>query len=109
MEGRSSFGVAENYRPSRRGRLAKVQIAKIPSLLRWAAGESGAGRWQPISQGTIHQEQEIPMNLNHETAQEFDVDALLALAEADEALSVEAVTPNRLNSKYALLQEPGNG
>ncbi|MFF3373662.1 hypothetical protein ACFYXF_12035 [Streptomyces sp. NPDC002680] len=48
------------------------------------------------------------MNLNHETAQDFDVDALLALAEADEALSVEAVTPNRLNSKYALLQEPGN-
>ncbi|MFH8494897.1 hypothetical protein [Streptomyces coeruleorubidus] len=49
------------------------------------------------------------MNLNHEIAQEFDVDALLALAEADEALSVEAVIPNRLNSKYALLQEPANG
>ncbi|GAA4320390.1 hypothetical protein GCM10023086_44690 [Streptomyces venetus] len=48
------------------------------------------------------------MNVNHETAQDFDIDSLLSLAEADEALSVEAVAPNRLNSKYALLQESGN-
>ncbi|MFF5535075.1 hypothetical protein ACFY71_21745 [Streptomyces cinerochromogenes] len=45
------------------------------------------------------------MNLNAETANDFDVDALLALTEVDEALTVEAVVPNRVNSKYALLQE----
>ncbi|MFJ9151268.1 hypothetical protein ACIRP7_25160 [Streptomyces sp. NPDC102270] len=48
------------------------------------------------------------MNLNAETPNDFDVDALLALAEVDEALSVEAIVPNRVNSKYALLQESAN-
>ncbi|MEU7019898.1 hypothetical protein ABZ990_04475 [Streptomyces sp. NPDC046203] len=48
------------------------------------------------------------MNINAEIANEFDVDALLALAEVDEALSVEAIVPNRSNSKYALLQDSSN-
>ncbi|MFF0017427.1 hypothetical protein [Streptomyces sp. NPDC005374] len=48
------------------------------------------------------------MNLNADSSNEFDVDALLALAEVDEALSVEAIVPNRINSKYALLQESAN-
>lgn len=45
------------------------------------------------------------MNLSADTAHTHDTDALLALAEADEDLTVEAVTPTRGNSKYALLQE----
>ncbi|MFJ8828185.1 hypothetical protein ACIREE_41520 [Streptomyces sp. NPDC102467] len=80
---------------------------ELRSVLRWMAGELRVGRGR-ISLDIIHQEQEIRMNVNHETAQDFDIDTLLSLAEADETLSVEAIAPNRLNSKYALLQESGN-
>ena len=46
------------------------------------------------------------MNINHEeSAQELDADKLAALAEADEATAVEPLTPKRVNSKYALLQD----
>ena len=46
------------------------------------------------------------MNINHEeSAQELDADKLAALAETDESVAAEPVTPKRLNSKYALLQD----
>ncbi|WP_344603698.1 hypothetical protein [Streptomyces glaucus] len=48
------------------------------------------------------------MSPGHDTAQDFGVDALLALAGTGEALSVEAVAPNRLNGGYALPRESGD-
>ncbi|MEU4887846.1 MULTISPECIES: hypothetical protein [Streptomyces] len=44
------------------------------------------------------------MNLN-DAVQNLEVDALLALAESDEDMSVESLAPTRINVKYALLQD----
>ncbi|MEU6378570.1 hypothetical protein [Streptomyces sp. NPDC046909] len=43
--------------------------------------------------------------MSTENSKDLDAEAVLALSEEDESLSVEAVKPKRANSKYAILPE----
>ncbi|GAA2438929.1 hypothetical protein GCM10010421_31420 [Streptomyces glaucus] len=91
-------------------RVGTLRGSSLGEIRRLRAGRPGsrAPAARNIARGTVRAGQEIRMSPGHDTAQDFGVDALLALAGTGEALSVEAVAPNRLNGGYALPRESGD-